>query len=242
MDGERSKSLDIPSLLQTGEILRLERAPRSYNATFVAEIGDGTWGSCRAIYKPCRGEAPLWDFPPDTLYKREYLAYRVSEALGWGLVPLTVIRDGPYGVGSVQHYIDAQRGRHYFNLVQSHRPAMVRMTLLDCLLNNADRKAGHCLLDSEGRVWAIDHGLSFLPGAKLRTVMWDLGDEVVPGELKREIAPLLTDGALRAALSLHLSGVEAAAFYGRVEDLLSCATIPLHRYADPYRPYPWPAI
>lgn len=242
MDSHRPSRPELISLLQQGEVVRHELVPRGSNYTFFVEISDGASLSCRAVYKPARGEAPLWDFPSQSLYKREYLAYQVSEALGLGMVPLTVIRDGPYGVGSVQLFIEAQEGRHYFNLLSSHTAEMLRIAVFDCLINNADRKAGHCLIDREGCIWAIDHGLSFLPGDKLRTVMWELCDKPVPQDLQSRVAALPRDEALRATLSVHLSGAEVRAFYQRVDEIPSSPAIPILRYSDPWRPHPWPTI
>ena len=242
MDSDRPSRPELQSLLQHGEVLSHELVPRGSNYVFVVEISDGASLGCRAVYKPARGEASLWDFPPQSLYKREYLAHQVSEALGLGMVPLTVIRDGPYGVGSVQLFIEAQPGRHYFNLLSSYKAEMVRIAVLDCLINNADRKAGHCMIDNDGCIWAIDHGLAFLPGSKLRTVMWELCDEPVPQDLRSRFAALQEDAALRAVLSLHLGGSEVRAFYQRVEEVLSSPEVPIVRYSDPWRPHPWPTI
>jgi uncharacterized repeat protein (TIGR03843 family) len=229
-------------LLQDGEIVSYRRIVASWNAIFLLEIAGGESESCLAVYKPCRGEYPLWDFPQDTFYKREHLAFRVSEALGWGLVPPTVVREAEYGVGSIQLFIEAEKGRHYFNLLEEHRSEMVRIAVYDILINNTDRKGGHVLLDCDGRLWCIDHGLSMLPEPKLRTVMWDLEGEAVPKGLKDDLARLREDDGLRDTIHSLLGRAEADAFYERAEVLVSSTTLPLDAYADHWRPYPLPTI
>ena len=214
----------------------------SYNHTLLVELGNGDGETGMAVYKPSKGEAPLWDFPPNTLYMRERLAYVVSECLDWGLVPLTVVRDGPFGIGSMQLFIEARKGMHYFNLYLDHQDTMMRIGLFDCVINNCDRKGGHCLVDQDDRIWAIDHGLSFVPGPKVRTVMWELADEPIPEALKKDVARLCGDSSLRQALVAGLAPREVEAFYQRVETLLESPTVPLHGFSDPYRPYPWPTI
>ena len=143
-----------------------------------------------AVYKPARGERSLWDFP-DGLYRREVAAYELSEALGWGLVPPTVVRDdGPFGPGSLQLFVEADYEQHYFTLLDDggHDEDVLRaICAFDIVANNADRKSGHVLRGPDGRLWAIDHGLCFHRQPKLRTVIWDFADEAVPGE------PILAD-------------------------------------------------
>ena len=141
------------------------------------DAGDGVRGL--AVYKPRRGEAPLYDFPDGTLYRREFAAYVVSEAIGWHLVPPTVIRDGPYGVGTAQLFIDAQPKRNYFTLREDRSDDLKPMAAFDVFANNADRKGAHCLLDPEDRIWGIDHGLTFNVDYKLRTVIWDFSGQPV---------------------------------------------------------------
>ena len=230
------------SLLQYGVVARHRRALASSNQIFLADLTDSAGLSCRAIYKPCRGESPLWDFPAATLYKREYLAYRLAAALAWDIVPPTVIRDGPYGVGSMQLCVNAQDDRHYFNIAEQHPDPVMRIALLDCLINNADRKGGHVLLDSQDQVWAIDHGLGFSPERKLRTVMWDIEDRPIPDDLKHNIAAVRDDSSLRDELAAHLAPDEVAAFDRRLALILASATLPFRHLADLRRPYPWPVI
>src|SRR6266540_3832379 len=167
-------------LLTEGELEVLGRIPWASNATLLARV-------CRreetslAIYKPRRGEQPLWDFPEGTLYRREVAAYVVSEALGWGLVPPTIVRGGPFGVGSVQLHVEADAQLTAFELVEHGNQAMPLVAAFDVVINNADRKGGHCLAETvDGRVWAIDHGVCFHEEPKLRTVLWDFAGKALP--------------------------------------------------------------
>src|SRR5918998_2760840 len=149
----------VMGLLERGEIELEGLMPDSSNYTFLVRLREGDLQGL-AIYKPRRGERPLWDFPRGTLCQREAAAYLVSETLGWSLVPPTVLRDGPeYGVGSVQLYIDADPRAHYFTLRGSDDEAFKRFAAFDLITNNADRKGGHILQDREGRLWGIDHGI-----------------------------------------------------------------------------------
>ena len=160
--------------------------PWASNATFLVHLGDVA--APRAIYKPVRGERPLWDFEPG-LYRREVAAYRLSEAMGLGVVPPTVLReDGPLGEGSVQWFVEADHREHYFTIAEQ-RPdlhdQLRAVAVLDVVANNTDRKSGHCLLAGD-RVWAIDNGLCFAPDFKLRTVIWEFaGEELTPAPARR---------------------------------------------------------
>src|SRR5262249_7686879 len=173
--GERvPASLSGLDLLRHGAITVKGRMPWSTNATFLVELaaGDATGA---AIYKPVKGERPLWDFPRG-LFVREVAAYLLSEALGWGLVLPTLTREGPYGEGSLQVLAAADFEQPFFTLREQPEPrqGLMRICLFDLVANNADRKGGHCLL-AEGTIYAIDHGLCFHAEPKLRTVIWDFG-------------------------------------------------------------------
>ena len=227
------------TLLSTGEIEVLGRMPWSSNATFLARVcADGSEG--QAVYKPHRGERPLWDFP-DGLYQREIAAFLVSEALGWRLVPETVLRhDGPYGVGSLQRFVDADFEHHYFTLLEdeTNHAALLRIAVFDLIVNNADRKGGHCLVDGDGHVWAIDNGLCFNLGPRLRTVIWDFGGERVPDELRADAGRLATQ--LPDGLDELLSGAELDSLRARAA---AVARLDLLPNPDPQsRPYPWPLV
>ena len=241
MNAVDATSPETLALLRDGEISACTPILHGWNSTLLVEITHGE-RRCGAVYKPMRGESPLWDFPPNTLYRRECLAYEVSRALGWDLVPPTVERDGPYGLGSAQLFIQAEPDRHYFNLLDEHREALLRMAVFDCLINNVDRKGGHVLLDTSGRVWSIDHGLSFLPERKMRTVMWDLSDDPIDEAVNGAIGRMCHDAELHSALEANLTDREVQAFYRRAERAADSATVPMEAFADAWRPYPWPAI
>jgi uncharacterized repeat protein (TIGR03843 family) len=214
--------------------------PWSSNGTYLVTVGDSVDDPMVAIYKPGRAERPLWDFP-DGLYRREVAAYHLSEGLGWNFVPPTVVRsEGPLGPGSLQQFIDADFEQHYFTLLEDdrHHPALKRMAAFDFLANNADRKGGHCLLDSEGRVWAIDHGLCFHTQPKLRTVIWDFAGEPVAEEDLEDIERLRRDG-ISDDLASMLHPEECRALESRVRRLISHGRLPEPRSNHPY---PWPLV
>lgn len=225
-------------LLARGEIAVKGRMPWSSNATFLVELRleDAT---TLAVYKPGRGERPLWDFPPG-LYRREIAAYLLSEALGWGLVPLTVPRDGPLGEGSLQLFIPADFEQHYFTLYErpEHHDGLRRICAFDLLANNADRKSGHCLLGPDGRIYAVDNGLSFHAEPKLRTVIWEFGGEPVPDTILGDVARLV-DGGLPDALAALLEPAERRALLKRARALLAARHFPADRSGHRY---PWPLV
>ena len=230
------------ALLADGELELLGRIPWASNATVLAKVThQGLEGL--AVYKPARGERPLWDFPDGTLYRREVAAYLVSEQLGWRLVPPTLARDGPLGVGSVQLYVDADPEVTAFELLADEHPTLARIAAFDVVTNNADRKAGHCLAGPDGRVWAIDHGLCFHVQAKLRTVLWDLAgtrlEAGVLADLEALAAEAAGGGPLAAALGELLDGDEVAALARRARALVRTGRLPAPR-GD--RAYPRPLV
>jgi len=212
--------------------------PNSSNATFLTELDlDGASGL--AVYKPARGERPLWDFPPG-LFTRELAAYLLSEALGWGLVPPTVRREGPYGEGSLQLFVPADFEQHYFTLRENptHHERLKRICVFDLVANNADRKAGHCLLAPEGVVYAVDNGLCFHVEPKLRTVIWDFGDEPIPEGFLADLRGFLA-APLPAEFAALLAPAERAALEGRAHALVKGGRFPTD--ASGVR-YPWPLV
>jgi uncharacterized repeat protein (TIGR03843 family) len=226
------------ALLRTGEVTVRGRMPWSSNATFLVTLTCGE-DEMLGIYKPGKGERPLWDFPRG-LYRREVAAAVLSDALGWSAIPDTVVRDGPLGVGSVQRYVDHDPDDQYFTLVEEprHHPALRRLCALDIVANNTDRKAGHCLLDRDGRIWGIDNGLCFHPDPKLRTVIWDFAGEAVPDDVLADLAGLL--GRLPAGLDEHLDGEELDALADRTAWLVEAGRFPAPH--PDHRPYPWPLV
>jgi len=212
--------------------------PWSSNGTYLATVRlDGA--EQQAVYKPHRGERPLWDFP-DGLYVREVAAFEVSVALGWSVVPETVLRrEAPLGPGSLQRFVEADFEQHYFTLVEdeSWHDELRRIAVFDLIVNNADRKSGHCLV-AEGRIWGIDNGLCFHVEPKLRTVIWDFGGTQIPASLRRDAARLAADPPAVLHDLLHSDEVETLA---RRAAAVSC----LDSLPDPgpdRRPYPWPLV
>lgn len=192
-----------------------------------------------AVYKPRRGEVPLWDFPDGTLYRREYASFLVSQALGWDFVPPTVIGNGPHGVGSIQLYVDPEPNLDPDTLRKTNEAELMRIFLFDIFANNADRKSGHCLRDRQGKLWGIDHGLTFNVATKLRTVIWDFCGEPIPANILAEMTSFLADSpridALNAQLRELLDKSEIATFYARLERLAKHGKFP---DLDPYRNVP----
>ncbi|MET3812090.1 SCO1664 family protein [Arthrobacter sp. UYEF3] len=227
------------TLLTDGRIEMLGRILRSSNETFLVQVSCGD-DSAWAVYKPEAGERPLSDFEPG-LHRRERAAYLLSEHLGWGLVPPTVIReDAPLAVGSLQWFIENDFGEHYFTLYadspETHR-VLSQMALFDCITNNTDRKSGHVLRGEDGRVWGIDHGLCFSAGFKLRTVIWDFAGDPIPDALLEDIAPLAE--AVPPEVAELLDDAEVAALRRRVQRLRHEGVLPVDRTG---MRYPWPLI
>ncbi|MGQ0668132.1 MAG: SCO1664 family protein [Actinomycetota bacterium] len=232
---------EVLRVLTDGDLEILGLLPRASNYTFLAKVS-GVGPETLAVYKPRAGEAPLWDFPDGTLCRREVAAYLVARALGWPSVPPTVLRRGPEGPGSVQLFVDFDPRQHYFTLMQGRADEFRRVALFDAVVNNADRKSGHCLLAADGRVFVVDHGVCFSTAPKLRTVIWDFAGEAIPRPLTddlRRLAEELRTGPLRDELSelLEVTEVDAAA-------RRSAALIEAGRFPEPGpdRPYPWPAV
>ena len=227
--------------LARGEMQILGLMPNASNYTFLAEIGGGE-GRTLAVYKPEAGETPLWDFPDGTLGLREVAAYEVARALGWPDVPATVLRDGPHGPGSVQLFVDFDPDQHYFTLRDTRLEDFRRIALFDAVINNADRKAGHCLLGADSRIWLIDHGVCFHVEPKLRTVIWDFAGQPLSeqefAEL-RDLAGSLASGELGERLDGLLAAMERDALAGRIESLISGQAFPV---PGSDRHFPWPPV
>jgi hypothetical protein len=226
------------AVLQRGRIEVLGLLPYSSNYTFLARVDD-----LLAVYKPRRGERPLWDFPAGTLAARERAAFVVSEAAGWHIVPPTILRDGPLGDGSLQLFVEHDPDKHFFVLMEERLDEFRAFAAFDAVVNNADRKAGHVLEGPDGRVWAVDHGVSFHTEPKLRTVIWQFAEEPLGEDVRTRLEQLGSavadpDG-VGGELERLLSAEEAAATLARVETLLV-----EDRFPSPVgdRPLPWPLI
>jgi hypothetical protein len=213
------------------------------NYTFLARLEPHAPAGLDVVYKPARGESPLWDFPAGSLYRREVAAYELSKVLGWPLIPPTVVRtEAPHGVGAVQLFIDADR-RHFLGEQKDRHQTWIRVALFDVITNNADRKSGHCIFDSEDRVWVIDHGLTFHTDPKLRTVIWDYAGRPLPSDLCGDVERALGQlerGRLRTALDPLLSPSETRSLKRRLRSILA----PEWRFPDPTSAWslPWPPV
>jgi len=216
------------------------RMPWSSNATFLVNLCLDGEAAAQAVYKPVRGERPLWDFPAG-LHHREVAAYRLSDELGWNVVPPTIVRaDAPYGEGSLQLFMPSDFEQHYFTLLENREDLhgrLMAICALDLMMNNTDRKGGHCLLGLDGNVWAIDNGLCFAEEFKLRTVIWDFAGDEVPDELRpgiERIAAEVPDGVAEL-----LDEAEVDALSRRAAALVAHPVFP----SDPTgRRYPWPLV
>lgn len=235
---ELDRSSEVISHLLRGEMTIETRMPYSSNATFLVSILDQD-KTLKAIYKPMRGEKPLWDFEPG-LHRREVAAYRLAEAMGLHFVPPTILRDGPHGEGSVQLLIEADPDDHYFTIFEQRQELHDQfraMCVFDIVANNTDRKSGHVLVDKDSRVWGIDHGLCFAQDFKIRTVIWEFGGEEVSEILLKTVKPLTQTVPLEVATLL--SEQEVVAVTERAKWLLDGARFPV----DPSgRHYPWPLV
>jgi uncharacterized repeat protein (TIGR03843 family) len=238
---------EAADLLATCELVVEGRLPWSSNLTFLVSLEgtdeeqDDGRGPVQAVYKPHRGEQSLWDFP-DGLYRREVAAFRLSEVLGWGLVPPTVVReDAPFGAGSVQLFIDSDYERHYFTLFEDggREAELLAFCAFDVVANNADRKSGHVLVAADERLWGIDHGLCFHVLNKLRTVIWEFAGEELPTRIVDDLDRLVTQGP-PAALSGLLSESEVEAMLDRAGRLVVAGAFPEPVGDRP--PYPWPLV
>lgn len=199
----------------------------------------------KAVYKPIRGERPLWDFPNDTLAGREVSAYLVSRAAGWDFVPPTILRqEAPAGPGSLQWFIDHDPDYHYFNFSAEDLARLTSVAVFDAVVNNTDRKGGHLLVDEDDKLWLIDHGVCFHAQPKLRTVIWNFAGQPIPPEelarlqsLQEQVCP---GGELHQQLSIYLSSRELQAMLHRIMEMLESGVFPSpsnNRYS-----YPWPPV
>ena len=225
-------------ILLRGEIAIVMRMPYSSNATYLVSVTLDE-KSVQAIYKPMRGEKPLWDFEPG-LHRREVAAYRLSQTTGLRCVPITILRDGPSGEGSLQLLIESNPDEHYFTIFEQRQDLHDQfraMCAFDIVANNTDRKSGHVLVDKNSHVWGIDHGVCLSEDFKLRTVIWEFGGEDITPQLLEKIKPLIETVPLEVATLL--STQEVVAISERAKWLVEGARFPV----DPSgRHYPWPLV
>jgi uncharacterized repeat protein (TIGR03843 family) len=235
---------DVGEVLRRGDFEVVGRMRYSSNGAFFVRVcADGI--EVPAVYKPQRGERPLWDFPDGTLCRREVAASVLSDALGWDVVPVTVLReDAPLGTGAVQRFVEHDPEEHYFTLLTGNENRFREFAVLDILANNTDRKGGHCLHDlADGSIVGIDHGLTFHVAWKLRTVIWDFADEPVPEPLLDSVTRVergLDDGPIGLAMADLLSPPELAAVGARASELLKSGRFPIPEPG--YHSVPWPLV
>lgn len=260
----------VPPSLADGELTVLRRHPLASNIVLVGEVATPDAPPVTVAYKPIDGERPLWDFPDGTLAAREVAAARIDLLGGFGLVPETVLRDGPLGPGAVQRWIgevtslcptpvvvtpphlvpegnlEVLEGEDEWGapLVVSHPddPRLRSMAVLDAVLNNSDRKGGH-VLSHGGRLWGIDHGVALHAEPKLRTVLWGWAGEPIPDEdLERldRLASALDQTEVIDALRTMLTPAEVDALGQRVGDLLASGSHP--EPSDEWPSIPWPPV
>jgi uncharacterized repeat protein (TIGR03843 family) len=228
------------AVLANGEIELKGQFTRGNNYTFLVNVCDAG-SEILAVYKPTRGEQPLWDFPENTLAGREVCAYVVSQALGFGMVPFTLLREGPLGPGSLQQYIDHDPNYHYFTFKSAELERLRPVVLFDLLVNNADRKGSHILVQKRTRkVYLIDHGLCFHVEDKLRTVIWNFAGEPIPADLLAVLAAFRAKEDLPALLAPYLSPEEVAALVQRAGALLAVGHFPFP--PEDRRAFPFPPV
>lgn len=231
-------------LLVNGEITELQGVMLwGSNYSTLVQIHDSDLATT-AVYKPQQGERPLWDFPNGTLCFREVAAYVVSQALDWQIVPPTVLREGPHGLGSLQLFIEHLPDINYFNLDDRFVGQLQRFVIFDYLANNADRKGGHVLLSPTGKLWGIDHGLTFHILPKMRTVIWEFTGQPIEKALLTDIEALCTKittttSSTRQQLNRLLSEIEIAALLQRIQQVLKQKTYP---EPGPGPNHPWPPV
>jgi uncharacterized repeat protein (TIGR03843 family) len=239
---------DVLEILNHGNIDLKGEFLWGSNYTFLVQLTH-RGSALPVVYKPIKGERPLWDFPPASLAHREVAAFLVNEMLGWDMVPATVYRmDGPLGPGSMQLFVDHDPEYHYFNFSEQDRQRMRPVILFDLLINNADRKGSHILIGSDKRIWLIDHGLCFHEEYKLRTVLWDFVGDSIPAELcddlerfRLQLDPQGNSLSKQASnLNEHLSVGEIRSLAQRAVDLIAIGHFPA---PDPRRRnFPWPQL
>jgi hypothetical protein len=232
------------NILRKGELTIKGEFLWGSNYTFLADVQLDDQ-QIQAVYKPTKGERPLWDFPASSLARREVAAYLASEGLGWHMVPPTIyLEDAPAGPGSLQFFVDHDPEYHYFNFSKPDLQRLRPVALFDLLINNADRKGSHILFDADNKLWLIDHGVCFHRENKLRTVIWDFAGQIIPEELLSDLKAfhekLNPPSKLGIDLQELLSPEEVISLKTRTERLLSKQHFP-NPHPD-RRPYPWPLV
>ena len=235
-----SSEEDFAALILAGELRVTGRLVDASNATLFGTLDTGD-GEMAVVYKPVAGERPLWDFETGTLAARERAAFLLSEFLGLHLVPATVLRDGPFGFGAVQRWIDVNEEIDLIEFGQSDSGRLRQMALFDAIINNTDRKFGHILVAIDGAVFGCDHGVTFHREDKLRTVLWQFAGELLDNPERAALDRISDEREQVAALlSSLLSESEIGALFERVERLRSQSAFPLPNPEWPA--VPWPPV
>ncbi len=223
----------------TGEITVIGRLVDASNATLLCEIEplDESIPTIKLIYKPIAGERPLWDFPDGGLARREVAAYLFSERMELGVVPPTLLREGPFGEGSLQLWVEVDESVDIVSIGQSDHEDIRKIAFLDVLINNTDRKFGHILPDSSGRIFGCDHGLTFHSDDKLRTVIWQFAGQPISESERCKLGELLASGFDEALLEL-ISQKDHEALLARAEKFLNAGRYPFP--SDEWPSVPWP--
>lgn len=219
------------------------RFVNSSNFTFLGMVAQESGSPIPVVYKPVRGESPLWDFPGQPLAKREVAAYLTSQLLGWDLVPATIFRRQklPYGAGMLQRYVEHDPSYHYFNFSAEDRRLLQHVAVFDQLINNADRKGSHLLVDREHHIWCIDHGVCFHTEDKLRTVIWDFAGQAIPEDIVCDLTRFLEqERYIRWTLKPYLTPAEIDCLLQRGEDLVRTAIF--RTPDDQRRMFPYPPL
>ena len=229
----------MTDLLESGEITVEGRLVDASNATLFVTITTGE-NSTKAIYKPVAGERPLWDFPDGNLANRERAAFLIDHALGFNHVPKTILRDGPFGVGMVQQWIDIDEEIELENFFRSNDPQLREVALFDAIINNTDRKIGHLIPEKGGHLYICDHGVTFHEEDKLRTVLWQWAGERLTSVEIATLQSLLgfLEGADANELRTLLMPVEISALRARIEKLISTSLFPEPNPEWPHIPWP----
>ncbi len=219
---------DAIALLTSAEIAGSQLVPWGSNYTFAVLLETADGSEQVAIYKPQAGERPLWDFPDGTLYLREVAAYELSRLLGWEIVAPTVVREGPHGVGSLQLFIDAEdESSEESSFWRKRHVDIEKIVLFDFITNNADRKMGHCLRDRSGRVWGIDHGLTFNVAPRLRTVLWQFTNATISKVLQDDLFAIWAEwSTVETTLGTYLDQDELDMLRLRIERFINDPVYP----------------
>lgn len=224
--------------LSIGDIKVIGRLIDASNATLMGEIVSPN-SSIKVIYKPIAGEKPLWDFQDGNLAFREYCAFLVSDLAGFNIVPATILRDGPFGLGMVQQWIEIDKTVDVVEFGQSEDRQLRKLALFDSIINNTDRKYGHLLIDSDKKLFGCDHGVSFHSQNKLRTVIWQFAGEKFTTE-EMALLERTREVDFNSVFENYLTDIEISAFSDRINTLIASGTFPLP--SDEWPAIPWPPV